>query len=422
MESSCRHRRFYLTLLLWVMVASGWAQLLRADSEIMGFVGKSRAYVLQQWGPPPSTANSEDHEILTYPKGRIFLSNGIVTEVGAPLSKTSTSSPGFSSPKNDAVKVRTPTVPVVYQLAPPRQYTVIPTAKPGLQVSTGARPVARPEPAASAVMPSPSRSRPAPSPYDEPPSFFNQVIGPLMRATGWLLLIVVPLGILKNYIQKPLIRRRASTESSGVFPRAAANAEPASGVFPSRPTAPVRTRLDAGLLDELDWLLFEKLTAEYFRAEGFRADLTKMGADGGVDIYLHRDDNPRPFACVQCKAWGSQQIGVKTVRELFGVMVAAGINEGYCVGIGEFSADARAFAEGNNLHLISGELLIARFNRLPEPERVRILGHITQGDYTTPSCAKCGTKLVKKELGGRMQWCCPLFPKCRPKPIAVRQR
>jgi restriction system protein len=189
-----------------------------------------------------------------------------------------------------------------------------------------------------------------------------------------------------------------------------------------QPHVPQRTHLDTQLLDELDWLLFEELTAEYFRLDGFRADLSRMGSDGGVDIYLHRMGEPRPFAYVQCKAWGSRQIGVEPMRALYGVMAAAGIKEGYFVCIGEFSTDARAFAEANKIQMITGDLFISRFNRFPETDRVRVLTRITQGDYTTPSCAKCGTKMKTKDFSGRGHWCCPRYPKCRSKPIAVRQR
>ena len=227
---------------------------------------------------------------------------------------------------------------------------------------------------------------------------------------------------LKIWSEKVIAKRRDPFIPTGVFPTTSKQAEPANGVFPARKVAPVRTQLDAKLLDELDWLLFEDLTAEYFRQEGYRADLSRMGADGGVDIYLHRAGEPRPFAYVQCKAWGSQFIGVEPMRALYGVMASAGIKDGYFVCIGEFSSDARSFAQANNIQLITGELFIARFNRFAEAERTRILTRITQGDYTTPSCAKCGTKMVVKDFSGRGNWCCPRYPKCRAKPIAVRKK
>ncbi|MBC7944771.1 MAG: restriction endonuclease, partial [Burkholderiales bacterium] len=47
-------------------------------------------------------------------------------------------------------------------------------------------------------------------------------------------------------------------------------------------------------------------------------------------------------------------VGVDVVRELFGVMAARGAVGGFVVTAGNFSADARAFAEGRNIDLIAG--------------------------------------------------------------------
>ena len=263
---------------------------------------------------------------------------------------------------------------------------------------------------------------PVASPYDESPTFYDVVLWPILRVCLILAGFLAVIAILNLCVEKLMTRRRDPFRPTGVFPSKPQKVEPVDGVFPASETPTFHTQLTAKLLDEMDWLLFEDLTAEYFRQEGYRADLTRMGADGGVDIYLHRAGEQRPFAYVQCKAWFSKQVGVEPMRALFGVMAAAGIKEGHFACTGEFSSDARAFAQQNNIQLITGELLIARFNRLPESECVRILSRITQGDYTTPSCPKCGTKMVIKDFSGRANWCCPRYPKCRSKPIAVRQR
>lgn len=388
-----------------------------AESEIMTFIGKDRAHVVKQWGPAYTTAYTSDREILTYPQGRIFLSNGIVVEVGAPLTSTSAAGklPRYTqTDKPTPTKRPTKTPNAQTSVATPRAMDPIPTITPP--------PYSSIPQTSSASARATSAANQQPSPYDEPPNPLASVTKMLVNAAIILALLGGVLAGLKFWSEKLIAKRRDPFRPTGVFPTAEKPTPKADGAFPSRSAVPIRTQLDAKLLDELDWLLFEDLTAEYFRQEGYRADLSRMGADGGIDIYLHRCGEPRPFAYVQCKAWGSQQVGVEPMRALYGVMAAAGIKDGYFVCIGEFSSDARAFAQANNIQLITGEFFVARFNRFPEYERARILTRITQGDYTTPSCAKCGTKMVVKDFSGRDNWCCPRYPKCRSKPIAVRKR
>ncbi len=407
------NRVIQITILWLALIGTS----LSADSEIMTFIGKSRAHVVKQWGPAYTTAYTADREILTYPQGRIFLSNGIVIEVGAPL--TSTTAAG-KLPRYSNTEPSTPA----------QRPTPLPTLQTRTFTPSGSPPLGSPSipPTSPQVQPSqPAREPQAvtnshASPYDEPPNPLAGVIHTLLRTSVILALLGGILVGLKIWSERLAAKRRDPFMPSGVFPTSEKQTPTADGVFPARSTTPVRTQLDAKLLDELDWLLFEDLTAEYFRQEGYRADLSRMGADGGVDIYLHRTGEPRPFAYVQCKAWGSRYIGVEPMRALYGVMAAAGIKDGYFVCIGEFSSDARAFAQANNIQMITGELFVARFNRFPDSERTRILTRITQGDYTTPSCAKCGTKMVIKEFSGRDNWCCPRYPKCRSTTIAVRKR
>lgn len=417
------HNRFrrtgLLSLLLFSILMTGSS--LFAEAEIMQFVGKKRSDVVKMWGPPTTIAYTDNREILTYYQGRIFLENGIVTEVGALLKSSAVPPP---SPRH-----RIEPVPSLKPLAtPPKQpvaspvYRIQPSSAQYSQNNTA--PVSMPATAYSVR----SSASSQPSPYDEPPSLIDLVVKPLLKAAFTFLVLAGALvGLVVSMGKAGSRRRRDRFNPADLFSSPAHKSPRPDGVFPARHAppapAPVRNQLDAKLLSELDWLLFEDLTAEYFRQEGYRADLSRMGADGGVDIYLHRSGEPRPFAYVQCKAWGgARQIGVEPMRALYGVMAAAGIKTGYFVCIGEFSADARAFAQANNIQMITGELFIARFNCFPHPERARILTRITQGDYTTPSCAKCGTKMVPKDFAGRDHWCCPRFPKCRSKPIAVRTK
>ena len=167
------------------------------------------------------------------------------------------------------------------------------------------------------------------------------------------------------------------------------------------------------LLQALEWRAFERLVEGYFRARGFEARRSRVGADGGVDIILRRAGSEKPFAYVQCKAWHAYVVGIKPVRELFGVMAADGVAKGYFVGTGTFTADALAFATGRPLRLVTGAELLEKLNALDPAVREALFEEVTAGDYTTPTCPSCDEKMVRRKGKGDEEfWGCRNFPKC----------
>ena len=188
---------------------------------------------------------------------------------------------------------------------------------------------------------------------------------------------------------------------------------------------------------DLPWRQFEELVAEAFRRDGFTViENAHAGADGGVDIRLRKDGESY---LVQCKNWRKRRIGVKTVREMFGVLAAGSAEEVFIVCSGTFTAKAVRFAEGQPIKLIDGDKLmrmIARVRR-DSPERVYET-HATKQQQESlagqarelephgmdsvhldaPSCSRCGGNLVvrtvrKGKNAGRRFWVCETFPKCR---------
>lgn len=109
-------------------------------------------------------------------------------------------------------------------------------------------------------------------------------------------------------------------------------------------------------LEAMSWREFEQLVGEYFRRQGFSVEETGGGgADGGVDLVLSRGSDRY---LVQCKQWKARQVGVATVRELYGVMAAEGAAGGYVVTSGVFTDEAKRFAEGREIELIGGDQLV----------------------------------------------------------------
>jgi len=182
--------------------------------------------------------------------------------------------------------------------------------------------------------------------------------------------------------------------------------------------APIPTdRWSMDLLKRLEWKRFEILCSVYFEALGFRFQRTHAGADGGVDIRLYSDGASDPGIFVQCKAWRDRQVGVATVRELFGVMNAEGVGEGIVISTSMFSLDALAFAKGKNIHLISGEEFLGKLLDLDLARQDSIRKLVTDGDFTTPTCPSCGDgvqmKLRVSRKDGSRFWGCSRYPACR---------
>lgn len=196
-------------------------------------------------------------------------------------------------------------------------------------------------------------------------------------------------------------------------------AEAAATSFTPITPVPAEARPDSWslkLIRELEWKRFEELNEGYWKAKGYRAELTGRGADGGIDVNLYRPSAPdKLLAVIQCKSRSHENIGVAIVRELYGVMHHVGAPMGILVTSSGFHAPAREFAAGKHLQLMDGEALCKQLAELPEAESRQLLGHVIRGDYITPTCPSCDVKMVRKPgKNGRGDFYgCGNFPRCR---------
>jgi restriction system protein len=188
---------------------------------------------------------------------------------------------------------------------------------------------------------------------------------------------------------------------------------------PSTTDDPKPTEWTVGLIRTLEWKRFEDLCANYFKAKGHRAEVTKHGADGGIDILLYGVSNPdKALGIIQCKSWKERVVGVGPIRELFGVMTDAGCPLGIFVTISGYSKEAQAFAEGKHIKLLDAQKLLDLIRSLPVQKQAELLKSSTFGDYKTPSCPSCGIKLVLRTASkgsnkGSRFWGCQNYPRCR---------
>ena len=165
----------------------------------------------------------------------------------------------------------------------------------------------------------------------------------------------------------------------------------------------------------LTWSQFERLIAEFYRRQG--AIVTTRGgstADGGVDLSL--TDLTGNRLIVQCKHWKSRRVGVKPLRELWGVMSDEKADGAIFVTSGSFSPDAAVFAQGKRLELIDGPKLrtmIAEVKgRLATPSAAR-----PDQAVTVPRCPRCSSPMVLRTAkrgthSGEQFWGCSTYPKC----------
>lgn len=184
--------------------------------------------------------------------------------------------------------------------------------------------------------------------------------------------------------------------------------------------AQVAVDRSSSALEKMNWREFEGLVAETFRQQGYRVvERGGDGPDGGVDLELYQGADKY---LVQCKQWKSSKVGVAIVRELFGLMSAEHAVGGFVVASGEFTQEAKAFAEGRSIRLVDARKLrvliaanVATPVAQPKSEPRRMAGSTPEA---SPVCPKCGSAMVQRVAksganAGRPFWGCSTFPVCR---------
>ena len=175
------------------------------------------------------------------------------------------------------------------------------------------------------------------------------------------------------------------------------------------------TQKSVDTIRDLSWREFEQLVGEAYRREGYQViENNRGGADGGVDIRLKKDG---ALHLIQCKQWKSQKIGVKVVRELYGVMTAEGATSATVVCSGMYTQEAKNFATGKNIDLVDGSQLEAMIRQVQTVQPSNMVTPRTSTPVSS-SCPRCGNGLVRRRArkgknAGNEFYGCSTFPKCR---------
>lgn len=178
------------------------------------------------------------------------------------------------------------------------------------------------------------------------------------------------------------------------------------------------TRKDLESIRSLSWKEFEELVAEAYRRNGYKViENWDVGPDGGIDVVLKKDGN---VYLVQCKQWRSQKIGVRIVREMFGIMTAHNATGVIVITSGMFTQEAKNFASGKPIDLVEGNqlsLLIQNIQKNTRGTRSRIKEDVLPMEKPRV-CPECGSDLVVRvakrgKHAGNKFWGCSNYPTCR---------
>jgi len=171
------------------------------------------------------------------------------------------------------------------------------------------------------------------------------------------------------------------------------------------------------MLRATSWKDFEYLVAEAYRRQGYHVEYSLgRGADGGVDLTLHKDARK---ALVQCKQWKVFSVGASVIREMFGLMTAERADEAIIVTSGNFTRDARDFAAGKPIRLIDGPQLLTLVQSV-QTIPAGAQGNIAplSADPVPPACPQCGKPMVQRlarrgSNAGSRFWGCSAYPACK---------
>ncbi len=185
------------------------------------------------------------------------------------------------------------------------------------------------------------------------------------------------------------------------------------------PTAPqtrqAATNWSPAVFAAIEWRRFEAVCEKLFGQGGFETKSQSHGADGGVDIWLHSRNAEGPVAVVQCKHWQGKAVGVKELREFFGVMASHKLTRGTYATTSTYTADAQQFAKDNGINALDGNGLLALIAKRTPEQQQALLDVAYEGEYWRPTCASCGIKLVERKpaKGDARFWGCSNYPRCK---------
>lgn len=186
------------------------------------------------------------------------------------------------------------------------------------------------------------------------------------------------------------------------------------------------TLLDTESIRELNLLTpveFEKLTAETYRALGYRVKHMGKTGDHGVDLEVWTPEGE--YWVVQCKRW-RDSVGEATVRELYGTMHHENANRAVLVTSAEITFQAEVWAKGKPIDLVDGRNFLRLMRQARHKTRIgfwrqwlnKIKSGMVKKTAAPLRCPNCGVRMIPRPQNtfsrpGRKLYRCLNYPDCR---------
>lgn len=168
-------------------------------------------------------------------------------------------------------------------------------------------------------------------------------------------------------------------------------------------------------INTLSWKEFETLLSEAYKRHGYRVTHNPTpGPDGGIDLRLTKDQQ---HTLVQCKHWKTTRVGVRTVRELYGVLLHEHASHAILICSGSFTKEAEAFALNKPLTLLDGSALL-RLLGLDQEQVLPDTPPDERATLPTPSCPLCKSPMRDRlsthgRSPGQPFYGCSRYPLCK---------
>jgi len=264
-----------------------------------------------------------------------------------------------------------------------------------------------------------------------------KTVASALRVPGWMALAAGVVLLCVHQITKakvakttplPDLAPRAPVPNEHAVPRDIRDQIPVIPREPYVPAPPARevaTSWSPAVFAAIEWRRFEAVCEKLFAQAGFETKSQSHGADGGVDIWLHSRNAEGPVSVVQCKHWQGKAVGVKEMREFFGVMSSHQLKRGTYATTSTYTSDARQFAKDNGINALDGNGLLAQIAKRTPEQQKELLDVAYEGEYWRPTCASCGIKMLERTpaKGGAHFWGCSNYPRCKSRlPMAAASR
>ncbi|HSQ04818.1 MAG TPA: restriction endonuclease [Burkholderiales bacterium] len=126
-----------------------------------------------------------------------------------------------------------------------------------------------------------------------------------------------------------------------------------------------RVNVEEGLADlrKMPWEDFSRAITEAYRRQGYQVDASR---DKAYDYDVTRNGRR---TLLLCRRWKVNQVGAGPLHELKDAMERHDAYNAICIATGEYSANARAYAQGLPLTLLTGREVVELIGRPDKPRR-----------------------------------------------------